>query len=235
MDKVAIIIPAYNEESSITKVVESIQELTSDNTKYVAVVINDASTDNTAKICKQLPCVFIDLPVNLGIGGAVQSGYKYAFQNQYDYAVQVDGDGQHPISQVSTLLQSMKENKLDVVIGSRFIQKEGFQSTLLRRLGIKYLENLIHLLTGQRISDATSGFRMFNKKVLALVSEDYPDEYPEPESMVMFLRKGFKVQEIPVVMHERQGGTSSIRYFKQLYYFFKVSLAILYTFLKTKK
>jgi glycosyltransferase involved in cell wall biosynthesis len=235
MIKVAVVIPAYNEEASIEAVVYKVNSLNKGGIRFEPIVVNDASADDTAKIASDLDCTLIDLPVNLGIGGAVQSGYIYAFENRFDYAIQVDGDGQHPIEQIPLVLQHMQENNADVVIGSRFITNEGFQSTWMRRLGIRYLQFVIRFLTRKTITDATSGFRMFNHKVLALVSETYPDEYPEPESMIMFLRKGMKVEEVAVHMSERQGGVSSIRYFNQLYYFFKVSLAMIYTYLKTKK
>lgn len=234
MLKVAVIIPAYNEAESIADVVASINKLQNQNSLYTAVVVNDASMDNTAEIVATLNCVLLDLPVNLGIGGAVQTGFIYAYKNGYDYAIQCDGDGQHPVNEIPRILDHLQKNNADVVIGSRFIQNKGFQSTLIRRAGIRYLQILIKLLSGTRITDATSGFRMFNRKVLKLCAANYPDEYPEPESMVLFLRKGLNVKEVPVEMQERQGGQSSIRSFKQLYYFFKVSLAILYTFIKTK-
>jgi hypothetical protein len=147
----------------------------------------------------------------------------------------VDGDGQHPPKEIVKLLNCLKAENANIVIGSRFISKEGFQSSGMRRMGINYLKFLILFLTGKRITDATSGFRLFDRKTLELVQNYYPDEYPEPESMIYFQRKRLKIVETQVEMLERQGGVSSIRAFKTIYYMVKVSIAIFYTFIRTKK
>ncbi len=233
--KLAVIIPAYNEQESIAMVVNDINAISITNTEITAIVINDCSTDNTSKIANKLDCILIDLTVNLGIGGAVQSGYRYAYDNNFDYVIQVDGDGQHPANEIPKLLNEAITNNINVVIGSRFINNQGFQSSGMRRLGIGFLNKWIKLFTGLNIQDNTSGFRLFDRKVLELVQTNYPDEYPEPESLILFSKKKFTLKEVAVEMKERQGGESSIRNFNQLYYMIKVSMAIFYTFIKTKK
>jgi glycosyltransferase involved in cell wall biosynthesis len=198
------------------------------------VVVNDCSKDSTADVISNLDCIALNLPVNLGIGGAVQTGFKYAFENNYDYAIQADGDGQHPASEIPKLVEAAEKQNADVVIGSRFLEKEGFQSSSLRRMGINYFRRLNKLLTGIDIYDSTSGFRLINKKVLSIVSEYYPDEYPEPEAIILYSLNNFKIVEVPVTMKERQGGVSSIGRTSSVYYMFKVSLAILYTYIRIK-
>ena len=191
------------------------------------IVINDCSTDDTLEILKSNKLNYISLPVNLGIGGAVQTGYKYALENNYDVAVQVDGDGQHDPVYLSELLKKMININADMVIGSRFIENQGFQSTFMRRIGIVYFTKLIKLLTGTTITDPTSGFRMANREVIKMFASQYPKDYPEPESIVTLLKAGKKVVEVPVQMKARQGGESSIKMANSVYYMIKVSLAIL--------
>lgn len=222
--KKLIIIPAYNEEANIEKTVEAILR---DSSGFDYVIINDCSTDNTRRICEEKGYNIVNLPINLGIGGAVQTGYKYAVRNGYDMAVQVDGDGQHDPKFLEEMAEYLEQYGLDMVIGSRFIEKQGFQSSGLRRVGIRFFTGLIKVLTGTTITDPTSGLRMVGKKVLQIFAEDYPKDYPEPESVVAILRRGMKVEEIPVVMREREGGVSSISMKKSVYYMIKVSLAII--------
>lgn len=219
-----IIIPAYNEEACIQATVEDIIK---NAPAFDYVVINDCSKDRTKEICEANHYHMISLPVNLGIGGAVQTGYKYALEHGYEYAVQVDGDGQHDPKFLETMLEKIKEEDLDMLIGSRFIEKQGFQSSGMRRLGIKYFTCLIRLLTGCKVTDPTSGLRMVNKNVIAMYAVDYPRDYPEPESVVAVLRKKMKVKELPVIMRQRAGGVSSISPRKSIYYMIKVTLAIL--------
>ena len=169
----------------------------------------------------------VNLPVNLGIGGAVQTGYKYGIRHGYDLAVQVDGDGQHDPEYLLEMAEYMQKSRVDMVIGSRFIKKEGFQSSGARRIGIKYFTFLIRLLTGKTVTDPTSGLRMVNRDIMNFFAHDYPKDYPEPESVVAVLRSGKRVEEIPVIMRERNGGVSSISLKKSIYYMIKVSLAIL--------
>ena len=222
--KKIIIIPAYNEEENIERTVNAIQKSAQG---FDYVIINDCSTDNTRKICEEKEFNIVNLPINLGIGGAVQTGYKYAYENGYDVAVQVDGDGQHDPEFLNTMADYLIEHQVDMVIGSRFIEKKGFQSSITRRMGIQFFSKLIKVLTGKTITDPTSGLRMIGRNVMEIFSRDYPRDYPEPESIVAVLRKNMKIEEIPVVMLERQGGVSSISPKKSIYYMIKVTLAIL--------
>ena len=222
--KKLVIIPAYNESSNILNTVRDIQKSAPD---FDYIVINDCSTDDTLEILKSNKLNYISLPVNLGIGGAVHTGYKYALENNYDVAVQVDGDGQHDPVYLSELLKKMININADMVIGSRFIENQGFQSTFMRRIGIVYFTKLIKLLTGTTITDPTSGFRMANREVIKMFANQYPKDYPEPESIVTLLKSGKKVVEVPVQMKARQGGESSIKMANSVYYMIKVSLAIL--------
>lgn len=219
-----IIIPAYNESECIQQTVTDIIKKAPD---FDYVVINDCSTDNTSEICHRNHFHIIDLPTNLGIGGAVQTGYLYAARNGYDIAVQVDGDGQHDPVFLNDMAQILEREDCDMVIGSRFLEKHGFQSSGIRRVGIRYFTYLIKVLTGRVITDPTSGLRMVNRRTLELFAKNYPKDYPEPESVVAILRNGGKVKEIPVIMRERSGGVSSISPIKSIYYMVKVSLAIL--------
>ena len=222
--KKLIIIPAYNEEANIEKTVRAIQK---DAEGFDYVIINDCSVDKTRMICEENGFNVINLPINLGIGGAVQTGYRYAYEQGYDVAVQVDGDGQHDPEFLNIMADYLIKNELDMVIGSRFIEKKGFQSSRARRIGINFFSALIKLLTGKRITDPTSGLRMIGRNVMAIFARDYPRDYPEPESVVAVLRQNLKVEEIPVTMHERMGGVSSISLKKSVYYMIKVTLAIL--------
>lgn len=222
--KKLVIIPAYNESGNIEKTVKDIQENAPD---FDYVIVNDCSKDNTLEICLENGFHVINLPVNLGIGGGVQTGYLYALRNGYDIAVQFDGDGQHNAAYLQTMADKLELEQLDMVIGSRYIEKEGFQSSGLRRIGIRYFTVLIRMLTGKKITDPTSGMRMANRRVIAEFAQDYPKDYPEPESVVTLLKRGMKVEEIPVLMNERENGVSSISMRKSIYYMIKVSLAIL--------
>lgn len=234
MPKILIIIPCYNEEDSIGALLKELLEI--GNSWFEIVVINDGSIDKTATVVSQYKTVaLVDLPVNLGIGGAVQTGFKYALENDFDVAIQVDGDGQHPASEIPKLLKVYDETHANIVIGSRFITKQGFQSSALRRLGIFYLHWLNKILTQKNIYDITSGFRLFDKKAIALAARYYPDEYPEPESLVIFAKAGFSIVETSVMMKPRQGGQSSIRYFSQMYYMIKVTIAMFFSYIRKVK
>lgn len=222
--KVLVIIPAYNEAESIVRVVKQMMEQAPE---YDYLVVNDGSTDDTLALCKREGFQYIDLPINMGIGGAVQAGYIYARKNRYDIAVQVDGDGQHDITYLERMIAPILAREADVVIGSRFLEKEGFQSSAGRRAGINILSFLIWLTTGRRIKDVTSGYRAVNKMFIRIYSEDYPMDYPEPEAIVAAIMHLGKVKEIPVRMRAREGGTSSITFKKSIYYMIKVTLAIL--------
>lgn len=224
MRKVLLIIPAYNEEENIESVVDNIVY---NFPEYDYVVINDGSTDKTADICKERGYNLLNLPINLGIGGAVQTGYKYARDKKYDVAVQIDGDGQHDIVWLAKMLPYLDNNEADIVIGSRFLEKEGFQSSLTRRIGIRFLSGLIFLCTGHSIKDVTSGFRAVNKYYINLYADNYPNDYPEPEAIVSAVMHGGRIKEFPVEMKEREKGTSSINSLRPIYYMIKVTLAII--------
>ena len=233
--KVALIIPCFNEEESITGLFNEIKNTHFPEALIVTpIFINDCSKDNTKQILSDHHIEFIDLPVNLGIGGAVQTGFKYAFKNNFDIAVQMDGDGQHPPAGLQNILDPIINNKADVVIGSRYLTKEGFQSSLLRRTGISYFKWLNKKLVGVTVFDSTSGYRALNKKALEIVSEYYPDEYPEPEAIILYALNNLKIIEVPVTMRERQGGQSSIRTYKTIYYMFKVTLGIIFLYIRLK-
>ena len=221
--KKLVIIPAYNESGSIIKVVNDLRE---NAPGFDYVVINDCSTDNTLDVLRENHINHVNLSVNLGIGGAVQTGYIYARQNGYDIAAQFDGDGQHDAAYLEMMAEELVRSGSDMVIGSRFIEKEGFQSSGLRRIGIRYFSILIKLMTGKVVTDPTSGMRMMNRDIIRIFAEDYPKDYPEPECVMSILRKGKKVTEVPVIMREREEGTSSIGGFKSVYYMIKVTLAI---------
>ena len=222
--KKLVIIPAFNEEGNLEKTVKDIKDNAPD---FDYVIINDCSTDKTLEMCRRHGFSYLKLPVNLGIGGAVQTGYRYAYYHGYDIAVQFDGDGQHSAAHLEDMVTTLIDTESDMVIGSRFIEKEGFQSSGLRRIGIKYFTGLIKLLTGKKITDPTSGMRMVNKKLLEKFTDEYPKDYPEPESVVTILSEKYKVTEIPVVMNEREEGVSSISLKNSVYYMIKVSFAIL--------
>lgn len=234
MIKIAAVIPAFNEEDNIADVVDSINAIKSSFFLIHPIVVNDCSSDSTFEVITSLDCVALNLPINLGIGGAVQSGFKYAYQHNYDYVIQVDGDGQHPVKEIEKMYLELLEVNYDVIIGSRFILKEGFQSSVMRRFGITYFMWLNSILLGLKITDCTSGFRLINSKTLKLFCNYYPDEYPEPEAIVFMKLSGLSIGEIPVQMNERQGGVSSISFISSIYYMIKVTLAIFFTFIRIK-
>ena len=222
--KCLLIIPAYNEAENIEKVVNNIVE---NYPQYDYIIVNDGSNDNTEKICLKNDYHVLNLPINLGIGGAVQTGYCYARDNDYDVAVQIDGDGQHDVSFLAEMIKLIESGQADVVIGSRFVEKEGFQSSKIRRIGIKFLSGLAKILTGVRVKDITSGYRAVNRMFINIFAEDYPSDYPEPEAMVIAAVYGGKIRAYPVVMRERENGESSITLKKSVYYMTKVTIAMM--------
>lgn len=227
MKKVLIIIPAYNEELNIEDTVKKIQYLKIKNWQLDYVVINDGSSDRTELICRKKGYKMISLIQNLGIGGAVQTGYKYAFYNGYDIAIQFDGDGQHDENYIEKLIKEI-ESGFDFVIGSRYINDlSKFKSTKTRIIGKNIISFFIKIFYGIKIYDPTSGFRAANKDVIELFAKNYPIEYPEPESICILKKKNFRISEIPVEMHERLYGESSIKPLKSVYYMFSVCLSIL--------
>ena len=230
---ILVIVPCYNEQGAIANVVrELIAVRDREAYRLDVLVVNDCSTDNSLAIVQTLPCSYLNLPVNLGIGGAMHSGYRYAYQHGYDIAVQMDGDGQHPAEELPTVLRPIFQQEADVSIGSRFISREGFQSSFTRRLGIKYFRWLNQLLIGKTVHDSTSGFRAFNRRTIEVVNSYYPDEYPEPESIVQFGLQGLRIKEVPVRMRNREEGVSSINTSRALYYMLKVSLGIIFMYFR---
>lgn len=236
--KILVLVPAYNEEAALAATVESL--LTREG--YDILIVNDGSIDRTAQIAAELAAAHksrvqhISMSSNVGIGGAVQSGFIYASRHDYDVAVQYDGDGQHSIDSLPDLISHAIEHKLDLCVGSRFlIEDNTFRSTYLRRIGIRFFAWLIGLLTGVQVTDPTSGYRVYSRAALTYFSRYYPDDYPEPEALVCCARNGLKVGEFPVRMHARQGGRSSIRYFHSLYYMVKVTAAILIDRIRRKE
>ncbi len=221
--KKLIIIPAYNEAENLPKLISSINNLLPE---FDYVIINDGSTDNTIKLCEQNGLNVVTLPINSGIGVAVQTGYKYALYNDYDIAIQIDGDGQHDVSYLKEIIAPLEKDEADVVIGSRFIERQGFQSSGARRMGIRLLSTFIWLCTGVKVKDVTSGFRAVNKRFIQVFAEDYSKDYPEPEAIVTAKMYGGRIKEMPVVMKEREAGSSSITLWKSVYYMVKVTLAI---------
>lgn len=222
--KLLIIIPAYNEEKSIAKVIRSIQR---DCPLFDIVVINDGSRDATALLAEKCGVTVISLPFNLGIGGAVQTGLLYAHRHNYDVAIQLDADGQHKSEEVYKLLNTINDNHCDMVMGSRFLENVNYPTTFMRRLGNRIFSSLIALVAGQRFADSTSGFRAFGKQAISFLAEHYPVDFPEPESLVILRRNGFNIKEVSVSMQERQGGESSVTKFKAVYFMISISIAIL--------
>lgn len=227
-ERILIIIPAYNEEKNIAKVIKSLKDT---NSGYECLVVNDGSKDNTQHEAEASGlATVIQLPSNLGIGGAVQTGFKYAFYNDFDYAIQFDGDGQHLASEIPKILSPLQTNDFDVCIGSRFIEKTlGFQSTFMRRIGIRIFEGMSRVLIRKKITDSTSGFRAYNKQAIAFLAANYPTDYPEPETVILLGKNDFRIREVSVEMIERQGGESSISGLKSAHYMVKVILAMLMT------
>ena len=189
--------------------------------------MNDCSTDSCADLLRSHHYPFMDLPVNLGIGGNVQCGYLYAVRHGYDVAVQMDGDGQHDPAYLMEVVQPVLDGRCYICIGSRLLKKEGFQTSFMRRVGIRWLSGMIFLLSGKRVLDVTSGFRATNARMTAYFAQHYAADYPEPEAILAASLAGFTVAEAPVIMRERQGGVSSIHSFKSAYYMIKVTLALL--------
>ena len=229
MERLLIIIPAYNEERAIGNVLEDI------STHYPSadvIVINDGSADATSDVVRKCGVPVIELPHNLGIGGAMQTGYKYAREKGYNVAIQCDGDGQHRADQLESIVKPVFDGDADMVIGSRFLGEKGYQSKLTRLVGIKFLSVLLSFLCRTKITDPTSGFRAVNSKLIEFYSNYYPEDYPEPEAVILLHRAGFRVKEVPTLMKERETGRSSITAIRAIYYMIKVFLAILIDMIK---
>ena len=221
--KVLVIIPAYNEEVAVGNVVEEVKNCL---TQVDILVVNDGSTDLTYEKAKEKGVLVLDLPFNLGIGGAMQAGYQYAYEKGYDIAIQVDADGQHDPKEIAKLLKALEEKKMDVAMGSRFIGDLGYKSSTMRRIGISIFSRVISMIVGQKITDPTSGFRAANRKAIQLFASSYPQDYPEPEVVILLHQCRLKMGEVPVGMSERHSGESSITKIRSVYYMVKVLLAI---------
>ena len=218
------IVPAYNEEHSIGTVLEEIRAADVD---LHVVVVNDASEDGTAAIAARAGAAVLNLPFNVGIGGAMQAGYQYALEHGFELAIQVDGDGQHDPREIGRVLEPILDGRADLVVGTRFVKGGGYRGTPLRRVGIRIFAAIVSLMVGQRVSDTTSGFRGVNRKALRLFAAQYPHDYPEVESIVLLSRHGLRLLEVPVQMRVRETGNSSITAFRSVYYMIKVSLALM--------
>ncbi len=221
--KTLVIIPAYNEEENI---VATVEDLRAHCPGLDLVVVNDGSADGTAALCRRRGYPVLDLPVNLGIGGCVQTGYRYARDRGYDAAVQFDADGQHMAGYIPALLAPLERGEADLVIGSRFLDKEGFRSGAVRRLGIGFLRALARALCGVEVRDITSGMRAADRAAIDFFAREYAQDYPEPESVLAAGLSGLRIREIAVEMRPRQGGESSITPLRGVYYMIKVSLAL---------
>jgi glycosyltransferase involved in cell wall biosynthesis len=222
--RVLVIVPCYNEAQNVKDLFNDLKSIAVEGCSIFPLFINDNSSDNTQKVLSELGAHFLDNVVNLGIGGTVQLGFIYAYGNGFDFAVQMDGDGQHPPRELQKLIEVLLKEEADVVIGSRFMDNKGFRSTYARRLGIQFFSALNRFLVKVDIKDPTSGFRAYNKNALVELIHYYPDEYPEPEAIVYLAHKNMRIKEVSVEMEERQGGKSSIRHFTTVYYMAKVTL-----------
>jgi len=218
------IVPALNEELTVPRVID---ELRAFDAGLVVVVVDDGSVDRTAEVAAAKGAVVLRLPFNLGIGGAVQTGFRFAFEHGFDIAVRVDGDGQHDPAQLARILAPVLRGEADIVVGSRFAAEEGgYRSSRPRRAGIRLLAWVVSRIAGQRVTDTTSGFQALNRRGIALFARDYPHDYPEVEATVMVIRHRLRLQEVPVSMRERGGGSSSITTLRSIYYMAKVLLAL---------
>jgi hypothetical protein len=218
------IVPALNEEITLPRVIGEVRAF---DKGIDVVVVDDGSTDGTAEVAASLGAYVVRLPFNLGIGGAVQTGFRFAHEHDYDVAVRVDGDGQHDPSQLGLILEPVLDGRADIAIGSRFVAAgEGYRSTRSRRIGIRILATVVSRVVGQRVTDTTSGFQALNRRGIALFAGDYPHEYPEVEATVMVFRHRLRLVEVSVSMRERGGGSSSITAVRSIYYMIKVLLAI---------
>jgi glycosyltransferase involved in cell wall biosynthesis len=212
--KLLIICPCFNEAETISALIAEIEALNED---FDILVVDDGSTDGTYEVAAS-KAMTVRLPVNLGIGGAVQTGYRYAVRHNYQYAIQIDGDGQHDPAFIRPLLNVMQQSKADLVVGTRYLEKTGFQSSFMRRLGARIIAYFTHLMFGFRPSDPTSGMRLANRSLIEAFNRDYPNDYPEPLSLCFALYNGYSVKEEPVVMRDREAGSSSIMGIKSVSY-----------------
>ena len=227
--KILVIIPAYNEAENIRGVILSVKK---EVPHADVIVINDGSSDATSQVAKGLGVRVVDLLYNMGIGAAMQTGYIYAADKGYDIALQVDGDGQHPPDQIHKVISPVIEGKADIAIGSRFLGEGDYVPSLARSIGIKTFSGMLSVITRQKVTDPTSGFRAVNKDVIRFYARDYPEDYPEPEAIALLHKAGFRIAEVPIRMEARVWGKSSITYFRAFYYMVKVTLAVLIDLMK---
>jgi len=220
--KVIAVVPAFNESASVGGVVRELRA----RGDIDVVVVNDGSTDDTADVAREAGARVVDLPYNLGIGGAGQSGFLFAHENGYDVAVQVDGDGQHRPGEIDRLLKPLRAGEADLVLGSRYVEKTDYHAPAARRTGMVLFSAVVSMLTRQRLLDTTSGFRASSRPVIEYFAEHYPRDYPEVESLVLLRRAGFRVREVACAFREREGGESSITAARSVYYVIKVLLAL---------
>jgi glycosyltransferase involved in cell wall biosynthesis len=220
------IVPALNEERAVGRVIEEIREY---DPEIAVLVVDDGSHDRTALVAEAMGARVVRLPFNLGIGGAMQTGFRYAFDHGFDVAVQVDGDGQHAPAELGKLLAPLWADEADMVVGSRFTGERSYRAPFFRRVGIAVFAGVISLIARQRVTDTTSGFRAVNRKGIALFAADYPHDYPEVEATLMVHRHRLRLAEVPVAMRDRQAGQSSITALRSVYYMAKVLLAIFVT------
>jgi glycosyltransferase involved in cell wall biosynthesis len=221
--KIAIV-PAYNEQGAIGGVIDEIRAF---DPAFDVLVVDDASWDLTAETARAHGARVVTLPFNLGIGGAVQTGFRYAADHGYELAARVDGDGQHDPAELGALIEAVTAGQADICVGSRFAGSEGYRSSRSRRVGIRILARTVSVLTGQHVTDTTSGFQVLDRKAIVLFAADYPHDYPEVEAALMLHKHRLRLSELPVRMRERAAGRSSIRGTRTIYYMAKVMLAIL--------
>jgi len=227
--KILIIVPAYNEEKSLPGVIRYLRV----HVLYADIlVVNDGSRDRTELVAHDLGVIVLGLPFNLGIGGAMQTGYRYAEQNGYDIAIQFDGDGQHVATEIKALLDGLQLKRADIVVGSRFLQPGNYQPSFFRKLGIWIFSTVLSAILRMHVTDTTSGFRAANRRVIEFFARTYPEDYPEVESLVLLHRAGMAIGEVPVVMRDRTEGRSSITPIRSAYYMIKVLLAVFIDLLK---
>jgi hypothetical protein len=223
LKKSIAVVPAYNEEASIA---ELLLELKRECPGLPVVVVSDGSHDRTAEVAREHGARVLELPCNLGVGGAVQAGYRYAYDQGYEYAIRCDGDGQHPPSEIANLVEGMKRFSADLIIGSRYLSTEKYNNTLVRSAGIRCLAAFLSAICRRKVTDPTSGFQMLNRPLLYLFSQSYPHDYPEPEALALMRRQGYDYAEVPARFRERLAGVSTIRSWGTIYYVLKVFIAL---------
>jgi hypothetical protein len=227
--KIVIIVPAYNEEESLPEVIRDLRE---NMPSAHVLLVNDGSQDRTSEIARKHGVTVLDLPFNLGIGGAVQAGYLYAERNDYDIAVQFDGDGQHLAEEIKKLIEPIAAGKADLVVGSRFLEQTRYKTPFFRKLGIAIFSFVLSRILGMSVTDSTSGFRAANRRVIEFFARAYPDDYPEVEALVLLHKGNMRLAEVTVTMRERTGGRSSITPMQSVYYMAKVLMAIFIDLMK---